>query len=54
MLLYSATCAEFYDDVQSTKIDEIVNAAFRREFGRDAGPGEPNFSEVAVFGFVEP
>ncbi len=40
MLLYSATCAEFYDDVQSTKIDEIVNAAFRREFGRDAGKGE--------------
>ena len=40
MLLYSATCAEFYDDIQSTKIDEIVNAAFRREFGRDAGKGE--------------
>jgi DNA replication protein DnaC len=40
MLLYSATCAKFYDDVQSTRIDEIVNEAFRREFGRDAGPGE--------------
>ncbi len=40
MLLYSATCTEFYDDVQSTKINEIVNAAFRREFGRNAGKGE--------------
>lgn len=40
MLLYSATCAEFYDDVESSRIDDIVNEAFRRQFGRDAGKGE--------------
>jgi hypothetical protein len=40
MLLYSATCAQFFDDIKSTMIDEIVNEAFRREFGRSAGIGE--------------
>jgi DNA replication protein DnaC len=40
MLLYSSTCERFYDDIKSDRIAEIVNAAFRREFGRDAGKGE--------------
>lgn len=40
MLLYSSICADFYRDVRSNTIDDIVNAAFRREFGRDAGASE--------------
>ena len=40
MILYHATCAAFYDDVESDKISVKVNDAFRREFGRDAGKGE--------------
>ncbi|MSW97771.1 MAG: peptidase S24, partial [Actinobacteria bacterium] len=40
MLLYHSTCERFYDDIKSDRIAEIVNGAFRREFGRDAGKGE--------------
>ena len=40
MLLYSAKCHEFYDDIASQTIADKISAAFKVQMGREAPPGE--------------